>query len=499
MTSVPKTPKFVWPFTKVAGEFNMQETNAAAYHLLVNEGSHSDVYIALLAAVEEFFAATMIWHAQGNTETPTAEDIDTWTEGVKVEGNPQKDDYVAAILPNVALRRNLARVHAQLLESARQLKITCDDAREAFSLSLIIELNQKLTLGLIDFFDKHDVLHSFKRHSIALMSLKTYGFLEEDDIDGSGIFSISFFVLYIEACKIITSQVTTAVSYTCNLFKAPDMTMSLPAHAEATSKQVGALRNLHGLNNKEALLDHIEASKVWTYFTSAIASSHRDGDVKKVFEQANLKLLEQMQKENLPLSTAFVNPIIASVSEEITSRGLPETLKAIKPTFNKIEQVRQLLDDKVDYGKNRGRRGLVGRGLRGGGRGGGRSGRDGGGRDGGERDGGGGRTGATTPRLKPPRNSRNKIPLNEVICIICGETGHWAKTCVNVHPKFQEAQAKREAASVVNARQLVDDLRLQVNTTKRLARPTALQTVMQTVKMKVRGIGRKPMEVLLRQ
>ena len=63
----------------------------------------------------------MLWHAQGNTETPTAEDIDTWTEGVKAEGNPLKDDYVAAIPPNVAaLRRNLARVHAQLLGSARR-------------------------------------------------------------------------------------------------------------------------------------------------------------------------------------------------------------------------------------------------------------------------------------------------------------------------------------------------------------------------------------------
>ena len=75
----------------------------------------------------------------------------------------------------------------------------------------------------------------------------------------------------------------------------------------------------------------------------------------------------------------------------------------------------------------------------------------------------------TTPRLKPPRNSRNKIPLNEVFCIICGETGHWAKTCVNVHPKFKEAQAKREGASVVNACQLVDNLRLQVKHFKALS------------------------------
>ena len=119
------------------------------------------------------------------------------------------------------------------------------------------------------------------------------------------------------------------------------------------------LNLLHGLNDKEALLDHIEASKMLTYFTSAIVSSHCDDEVKKVFEQANLKLLKQMQKENLPLSTAFVKPIIASVSEEIASRGLPKTLKEIKPTFHKIEQVRQLLNDKGDYGKNRGRGGFV--------------------------------------------------------------------------------------------------------------------------------------------
>jgi len=105
----------------------------------------------------------MLWHAQDNTETATAEDIDTWTKGVKAEGNPLKDDCVATILPNVALRRNHARVHAQLLESTHILKITGDDAREAFSLSLIIELNRKLTLGLVDSFDKHDVLRSLKQ------------------------------------------------------------------------------------------------------------------------------------------------------------------------------------------------------------------------------------------------------------------------------------------------------------------------------------------------
>jgi hypothetical protein len=57
--------------------------------------------------------------------------------------------------------------------------------------------------------------------------------------------------------------------------------MSLPAHAKAMSKEVEALHNLHGrLNDKEVFLDHIEAFKVWTYFTSTIVSSHCDGEVK---------------------------------------------------------------------------------------------------------------------------------------------------------------------------------------------------------------------------
>ena len=87
----------------------------------------------------------------------------------------------------------------------------------------------------------------------------------------------------------------------------------------------------------------------------------------------------------------------------------------------------------------------------------------------GGRDGSGSRGVWTTPALKPPRTARNKIPLNEVVCIICGETGHWAKDCVKVHPKFKEAQAKREAASVTNACKLVDDLRHQVQHYKALS------------------------------
>jgi len=41
-----------------------------------------------------------------------------------------------------------------------------------------------------------------------------------------------------------------------------------------------------------------------------------------------------MNENNLSLSTAFINPIITPVNEEITSRGIPGTIKHVKPTFN---------------------------------------------------------------------------------------------------------------------------------------------------------------------
>ena len=43
-----------------------------------------------------------------------------------------------------------------------------------------------------------------------------------------------------------------------------------------------------------------------------------------------------------------------------------------------------------------------------------------------------------------------------------------------MHPKFKEAQAKHKAASVVNARQLVDDLRLQVKHYKALSQTNSV-------------------------
>lgn len=69
-------------------------------------------------------------------------------EGVAAEGkNILSDDYVAALPANVSLRCNLARVNAQEIKSARKLKITTDEARDAFCLSLIIDINCKLTLS----------------------------------------------------------------------------------------------------------------------------------------------------------------------------------------------------------------------------------------------------------------------------------------------------------------------------------------------------------------
>ena len=73
--------------------------------------------------------------------------------------------------------------------------------------------------------------------------------------------------------------------------------------------------------------------------------------------------------------------------------------------------------------------------------------------------------GATTHGLKPPRTARNKIPLNKVACIICGAIGHWAKDCVNVHTSFKEAKENHDAASVENARKLVDNVRHRVQST----------------------------------
>jgi len=71
---------------------------------------------------------------------------------------------------------------------------------------------------------------------------------------------------------------------------------------------------------------------------------------------------------------------------------------------------------------------------------------------------------------QPPCTTGNKIPLNEVICIICGETSHWEKNCVNVHPEFKEAKVKCEAASVSNSRKLVDDLFRHIQLYKALSK-----------------------------
>jgi hypothetical protein len=68
-----------------------------------------------------------------------------------------------------------------------------------------------------------------------------------------------------------------------------------------------------------------------------------------------------------------------------------------------------------------------------------------------------------------------------------------------MHPKFQEAQAKREAASVVNARQLVDDLRLQVKHNKALSQANSAANSDADSQDESEVGWRKPMEVLLQQ
>ena len=84
----------------------------------------------------------------------------------------------------------------------------------------------------------------------------------------TSIFSISFFALLVEACKLMHSRVATAVSCTHNLFSESDMSMSFQTHDESTSKQIQALRKLKGLETKEKLFDNIEASKRWAYLTT---------------------------------------------------------------------------------------------------------------------------------------------------------------------------------------------------------------------------------------
>jgi len=161
-----------------------------------------------------------------------------------------------------------------LIDSPRKLKINYYDARDTYALSLIIDINRKFTLGLKDFFDKYNVLRLLKRPPIALFSLKTYGFLQGADIDGASIFFNIFFVPYVRACKLILSKVASAVSRTQTLFTTPDISMSLPAHSKVTNKQPEALRNLHGLDTEEELLDHVncDASKDRAYLTAEIAA-----------------------------------------------------------------------------------------------------------------------------------------------------------------------------------------------------------------------------------
>ena len=56
--------------------------------------------------------------------------------------------------------------------------------------------------------------------------------------------------------------------------------------------------------------------------------------------------------------------------------------------------------------------------------------------------------------------------IEDVVCIVCGENGHWPGTCDKAHPKFKTALALRDKkkayTTATSARKLVDDLRSQV-------------------------------------
>ena len=59
------------------------------------------------------------------------------------------------------------------------------------------------------------------------------------------------------------------------------------------------------------------------------------------------------------------------------------------------------------------------------------------------------------------KTTSTKIPFEEVVSMVCGETGHWASSCAKAHPKFKAAKKKRENAKVAarnaSVRKLVDD------------------------------------------
>jgi len=78
---------------------------------------------------------------------------------------------VAELVLNVPLRCNFARVHAQMVESAQKFKITSEDANNAFCLSLIIDINRKLVVGLTYSSDQNDVVRPLNRHPVTLQRI----------------------------------------------------------------------------------------------------------------------------------------------------------------------------------------------------------------------------------------------------------------------------------------------------------------------------------------
>lgn len=120
-----------------------------------------------------------------------------------------------------------------------------------------------------------------------------------------------------------------------------------------------------------------------------------------------------------------------------------------------------------------------------------------------DRGGGRGRGGDVALKLK---TTSTKIPIEEVVCMMCDETGHLTSSCAKAHPKFKAAKETRENAMVAADSEpktlALDSLRMicaaSCSTTKRWP-PTALQTALQAVMKEKSGRNQRTMRVLLLQ
>ena len=113
-----------------------------------------------------------------------------------------------------------------------------------------------------------------------------------------------------------------------------------------------------------------------------------------------------------------------------------------KPDFHKTN-LRQIANDKRGAGRGGARGGMRG------GCGGNRGGNHGRGRD-------------DDAGAKSEKKDGN-LAIEDVVCVVCGENGHWPGTCNKTHPKLKAALAlrdkKKASTSATSSRKLVDDLR----------------------------------------